>query len=125
MSLLVASACIVAGFVAVFARDDWPHCVYVTAYGVTAVALVLLGAVWRVHALWAFALAYLAGCIVWRLFLWQDDPQLTGMDDISPIGGYLVTVPFALVLIGIGWAGSGAADGLRGLLGRSKPSPGA
>jgi hypothetical protein len=116
---VAASACTVAGFLAVFARDDWPDFVYWAAYGALVMALVSLGAVWRIHALWAFALVYWAGCVIWQLFLWTDDAQLSGIDDIPPIGGYFVTAPVALVLVAIGWASAAVVDGLRDLLNRS------
>jgi hypothetical protein len=119
---VVASACIVAGFLAVFVRDDWPEFVYWAAYGVLVIALVSIGAVWRIHALRTFGLVYFAGCVIWQLFLWTDDPQLRGIDDIPPIGGYFVTVPFALVLIAVGVTGTAVVDRLHARM--SGPSKG-
>jgi hypothetical protein len=101
---VAASACIVAGFLAVFVREDRPHFVYWSAYATLVIGLLALGAAWRIRALWAFALVYWIGCVIWQLFLWTDDPLLSGIDDIPPVGGYFLTAPIALVLIAIGAA---------------------
>jgi len=41
--------------------------------------------------------------VLWQSFWWTDAPELTGIDDIPPVGGFLVTVPFALTLIAASW----------------------
>jgi hypothetical protein len=101
----LASSLLVAGFIAVFIDEDRPHAVYLTAYVILAVSLVLLGVHGRWRALLVFAIAYGVGCALWQAFWWTDDPTLSGIDDIAPLGGFIVTTPFALVLIGAGWLG--------------------
>jgi hypothetical protein len=80
--------------------------VYLVAYVIIAVVLVLLGVLARWRALLVFPIAYGVGCALWQAFLWTDDPRLSGIDDIPPLGGFIVTTPFALVLIAVGWLGA-------------------
>jgi len=107
--LIVASALIVAGFLAIFAREGKPAAVYLTAYAVLALALLSLGLFGRGRALPVFAGTYALGCVLWQWLWWTDTPDLTGIDDIPPIGGFFITVPFALVLIAAGWASASIA----------------
>ena len=62
-----------------------------------------LGLFGRGRALPAFAGTYLVGSILWQWLWWTDNPELTGIDDISPLGGYIITMPTAFVLIAAGW----------------------
>jgi hypothetical protein len=102
--LVLASSVIVAGFIAIVAREDRPAAVYLVTYGVVAVALVSLGLFGRGRALPVFAGTYALGCVLWRSLWWTDTPDLTGIDDISPIGRFIITMPTVLVLIAAGWA---------------------
>jgi hypothetical protein len=102
--LLLASALIVAGFLTIFTREAISDAVVFTAYGVMAIALLTLGFAGGGRALLAFAATYALGCVLWQWLWWTDDRDLSGIDDIPPIGGYFVTVPFALLLIAAGWA---------------------
>jgi hypothetical protein len=80
--------------------------VYLVAYVIIAVVLVLLGVLARWRALLGFPVAYGVGCALWQALWWTDDPRLSGIDDIPPLGGFIVTTPFALVLIAAGWLGA-------------------
>jgi hypothetical protein len=102
--LVLASAVIVAGFIAVIAREDRPAAVYLITYGVLAVALVSLGIFGRGRAIPVFAGTYALGCVLWQWLWWTDTPDLTGIDDISPLGGFIITMPTALALLVVGWA---------------------
>jgi hypothetical protein len=107
--LFLASAVIVAAFLATFVREGKPDAVYLTAYVVLALALLSLGLFGRGRALPVFAGTYTVGCVLWQWLWWTDAPELSGIDDIPPIGGFFITVPFALVLITVGWAGASIA----------------
>jgi hypothetical protein len=113
LRLVIASSFVVAGFVAVFARQDRPRAVYLAAYLILGLALVTLGLRGGWRALPVFAVTYGVGCVIWQMFFWTNDPVLSGIDDIPPIAGFFVTAPFALVLVAAGWGGASFADGLR------------
>jgi hypothetical protein len=102
--LVLASALIVAGFLAIFARGGKPAAVHLTAYVVPALALVSLVMFGRGRALPVFAGIYALRCVVWQSLWWTDAPDLTGSDDIPPISGFFIPVPLALVAITAGWA---------------------
>ena len=73
--------------------------VVLVAAGLGALAL---GAFAGRVALAGFALAYAALSVGYQLLLWEDDPALTGIDDIPPVAGIVLVLPFALVPIGLG-----------------------
>jgi uncharacterized membrane protein len=113
LTLVVASSLVVAGVVAVFVRDDRPRAIYLAAYAIMALAFISLGVLGRWRALPVFAATYGIGCVMWQTFWWTDDPTLSGIDDIPPIGGFFLTAPFALLLIAAGWASASVFACLR------------
>jgi hypothetical protein len=116
--LVLASAVVVAGFLGVIAREDRPTAVYLATYGVVALALVSLGLFGRGRALPVFAGIYLVGSVLWQWLWWTDTPDLTGIDDISPLGGFIITMPSAGLLIAAGWAIAATAGWARSSLAR-------
>jgi hypothetical protein len=113
LKLVVASSLVVAGFLAVFVREDRPRAVYVAAYVILVVSFVSLGLLGRWHALPVFTVTYGIGCGMWQVFWWTDDPMMSGIDDIPPIGAFFVTAPYALLLIAAGWASASVVERLR------------
>jgi hypothetical protein len=74
---------------------------------------VSLGLLGRWHALPVFTVTYGIGCGMWQVFWWTDDPMMSGIDDIPPIGAFFVTAPYALLLIAAGWASASVVERLR------------
>lgn len=80
---------------------EWAKPLIVAGY---VVGPYLIGALAGWRALPTFAGAFFASSILYQLLLWHDDPVLSGIDDIPPVAGIVLVVPFILVPMALGAA---------------------
>jgi hypothetical protein len=83
------------------AWPEWAQPLVGSAYLVGPFLIGMLAG-WR--TLPSFAAAYLVVAILYQLLLWEDDPRLSGIDDIPPIAGVVFVMPFLLVPMALGAA---------------------
>ena len=93
-------------------ENAWAGTADDSAYWLVALSPLVLGAVaarwWAVFIVGAiFALSVLI-----EQALWEDDPRLSGMDDLDPLFG-IVLVPLPMALAALGLAGTRIARRLR------------
>ena len=93
----------IAAFLTATGGTDFePDGVQATVAAVYVIGLVALGVLGGWRALPLFALVYTAAAAVHEVFFWVDDPSSSGLDDMSPMVGLMVVLPFTLPLIAIG-----------------------
>jgi hypothetical protein len=64
----------------------------------------VIGALAGWRGLPIFAGVFFATSILYQAFLWRDHPAFSGIDDIPPIAGIVLVVPFMLVPMALGAA---------------------
>lgn len=67
--------------------------------------LLVMGALGRWRALPAFAIPYATYVLIEHAIVWNDDPNLYGLDDSGPAVGLIVVLPPALLAIALGIIG--------------------
>jgi hypothetical protein len=72
-----------------------------SSYIVVPVALGLLG---DLKSLPIVAAAFALAAVAYQLLVWNDDPRLTGIDDLPPVTTILFVLPEVLVLVFAGAA---------------------
>jgi hypothetical protein len=65
---------------------------------------VVLGLPGDLRSLPIVAAAFALAAISYQLILWNDDPQLSGIDDLPPVSAIAFVVPFVLLLVFAGAA---------------------
>jgi hypothetical protein len=101
--LHVALALVVAGGTTATAGSDFDEEGVQAAAAVGCfLALLLIGVVGGARVLVVFALAYVVAAVVHTEFFWSDDPTRSGTDDLDPMAGIVVVLPFALLVVAMG-----------------------
>ncbi|MEA2283258.1 MAG: hypothetical protein QOK21_3865 [Solirubrobacteraceae bacterium] len=74
-------------------------------FELTLLALLALGAYAGCKSVAVLLAVYALAAVIDEVCFWHDNPALSGIDDIPPVGGALLTVPIVLLPVVVGAAG--------------------
>lgn len=95
----VLLAAFVAGTASLDIEPDALQAVAVASYVVGFMAIGYLGSWW---VLPIFAVAFFLASNVYQSYFWHDDSRIGGIDDIEPMWGFEIMLPFVMVPIALG-----------------------